>query len=164
MTEASYEKIETWFRANKLRLDILRFLNWLLPKIVYVSYPLLLGLLAFQRNPKFWRVLFIPAAVFVGVTVIRKKINAKRPYEVLSIHPLIEKNKSGQSFPSRHTVSVFIIAMAYLYCSRPLGIVMLIIGVVIAAIRPIAGIHFPRDVIAGASISLIIGWVFFLLI
>ena len=94
---------------------------------------------------------------FVSVTLLRYFINRARPYEVLDIDPLIKKNKSGQSFPSRHAASVFIIAMAFLYIQTKIGIIMLILAAVIGVTRVLAGVHFVRDVVGGAAIGIIAG-------
>ena len=44
------------------------------------------------------------------------------------------------------------------------GPVILMLGVALAAIRVIAGVHFPRDVIAGALAGILLGYVGFWLI
>lgn len=66
--------------------------------------------------------------------------------------------------PSRHVFSAFIIGMAYLYVSIPMGIVIMMIGVLLATVRVIAGVHFPKDVIAGAAIGIILGIIGFYVI
>ena len=49
------------------------------------------------------------------------------------------------------------IAMAIGYVWMPGGILFLILGVLLAVIRVIGGVHFPRDVAAGASIGILVG-------
>ena len=72
--------------------------------------------------------------------------------------PIIEKNKKGESMPSRHVFSAFIIGMAFLYIGEiPLGI----IGLIIAIVRVISGVHFPKDVIVGALVGILCGAVGF---
>lgn len=157
MTKERYEKIRTWFLLHPLWLKAMEALNLWLPRIVYCAYPVLLLSLAIYRDERFFRVLLVPAIAFGSVTIMRKIWNLPRPYEKLGIEPLIPREKKGQSFPSRHVASVTIIALACFYVWPPIGIAMSVIAMLIAAIRPLAGIHFPRDVVAGMVFSLIIG-------
>lgn len=157
MTKESYDRVEKWFTARPGLLDLMKGLNRWLPRVVYCAYPLLLAMLALRRDGRFFRVLLVPAAAFAAVTVLRELWNFPRPYEELDIHPLIPREKSGHSFPSRHVASAAVIAVAFWYVWPPAGIVLSVIALLIAAIRPLAGIHFPRDVIVGMGFGLIIG-------
>lgn len=77
---------------------------------------------------------------------------------------LFKKTTSGESMPSRHTASAFIIAITVFYFNRYLGIVAIIIATLIALSRVLAGVHFIRDVLAGLLISAIIGTIFLFLV
>lgn len=167
MTEKSYGKIESFFNAHSALYSLLRLTYNYLPLAVFVSYPVLLAVLLIQYGPFsgiFLRELFVPAGVFIIVTVFRRAFNCQRPYEKYNINPLIQKDKKGQSFPSRHSASVFIIAMAFLRISVPLGVIFLIIGAIMSATRVLAGVHFIKDTILGGLFSVIIGAVFLFLI
>lgn len=91
-----------------------------------------------------------PALALVIVSVYRKLVNAKRPYEIYEYEPLIAKNKAGESFPSRHTASAFAIATACLVSSVWVGTVAYFLAAVVAYVRIAVGVHFTRDVAAGA--------------
>ncbi len=164
MTEKRYAATASWFRERPGCLRIMVFLNRWLPRCLYAAYPALLLVLALLRDARIWKAVLIPAAVFVVVTVIRKAIDAPRPYEALDIQPLIPKNKKGESFPSRHVASAFVLAEAFWYINPFLGLLVGIMALLIAVIRPLAGIHFPRDVAAGALLSLALGIPAFLLL
>lgn len=157
MTREQYDKIRAWFLARPAVLSAMKTLNRILPGIVYCAYPLLLAVLAYGKDPRFFRVLLVPAAAFGLVTVFRRLWDLPRPYEKLGIEPLIPRGKKGRSFPSRHVASVTVIALAFWYVWPPLGAGMTAVALMIAVIRPLAGIHFPRDVLAGAALSLILG-------
>ena len=101
----------------------------------------------------------IPALCFLAVTIFRKVVNKKRPYEKLPIQSLIKKEKKGQSFPSRHVFSIFLIATLWFYFWKPIGIFLLIAGIFLAIVRVIGGVHFISDVCAGAFLGIIAGWI-----
>lgn len=129
----------------------------LLPCIVFAVYGLMIIYLFVNKDMRLCKVIEVPLVVFLGVSVIRKYLDAPRPYEVTGMPPLIKKDKKGQSFPSRHVVSAVIISMAGLYLNVWLGIILLIISFLIAIVRVTAGVHFVRDVAAGFVISIITG-------
>ena len=107
--------------------------------------------------------LLVPGISFVLVTILRRAIDAPRPYTVFNTPPVIPKDTRGNSFPSRHTFSIFIIGMTFCACC-PIpwaGPVVLALGCVLAALRVVGGVHFPRDVIAGAALGIALGWLGF---
>ena len=99
----------------------------------------------------------MPLGSFVILSALRKGINAPRPYEVYETSPLIPKNTKGKSFPSRHVFSIFIIGMTFYYCcpAPELGIVILILGIFLAILRVVSGVHFIKDVVAGALLGIL---------
>jgi membrane-associated phospholipid phosphatase len=121
---------------------------------MYIAYPLLLTWLAVSRDARLWRALIVPAFVFIVVSVLRKFLNFPRPYEKLAITPLIDREGSGQSFPSRHASSAAVIAAAFWYIWPAAGAVLSVIALLIAVVRPLAGLHYPRDTFAGIVFSL----------
>lgn len=110
-----------------------------------------------------WRMALVPAASFLAVTLFRSALSAPRPYEVYGFVPLLEKDTKGKSFPSRHVFSNFIIAMAVLSVSVPGGLFLMACGVCLAVLRVITGVHFPKDVAAGAVLAVVVGYFGFFL-
>ncbi|MFW5996338.1 MAG: phosphatase PAP2 family protein [Halanaerobiaceae bacterium] len=161
MTEDTYKRIVLFFRRNSQRRHILIMANKLLTSLVYCLYPGLLLLLIYKEDTRFWKVFFVPGIAFLVVSFFRSQVNALRPYEMWDINPVLDKNTGGKSFPSRHVFSVFVIAMAFYYINFLMGIGIIIIGVLIAAVRVIGGVHFPKDVIAGAVIGFLSGMIGF---
>ena len=106
--------------------------------------------------------LFIPASGFVILSLFRKKINHPRPYETWDICPLLEKDSSGQSMPSRHVFSATIISMAYFHAWTLIGMILLICSGVLALVRVLCGVHYPKDVLVGYVCGLLWGFLFFL--
>ncbi len=164
MTREGFEKRRAWFLAHPAALRALKFLNNALPAVVYCAYPTLLAVLFFKGDARLLRVAAVPAAALAAVTLARKLFDFPRPTESLGIEPLSDKKKKGDSFPSRHAAAATSIAAAFLYISLPLGLIMLLIALSICILRPTAGIHFPRDVMAGALLGAVIGVIGFILI
>ena len=161
MTKEQYIKITEPMRSDPEKTKRIVSLNQILTGVVFMVYPLYIVMLYLEKDPKLMKAIFVPAVSFVLVTIFRKMINVPRPYEKFEIPPVIEKDTKGKSFPSRHVFSVFIIAVT-IFCSHPgPGILIALIGVAMAVIRVLGGVHEPRDVIAGAVIGLVCGVVGF---
>lgn len=125
--------------------------------ISIVAYAIIL-IYAYRKDA--WDALYMlifSAVPFVAVTVARKLISAPRPYELYDFYEAPPKNKKGESFPSRHVFSSFIIATFALYVSIPLAIALFAIAASLATARVLLGMHFIRDVAAGALIGIISG-------
>ena len=105
---------------------------------------------------------FIPASGFVILSLLRKKINAPRPYEEWTIKPLLDRDSPGQSMPSRHVFSATIISMACLHASLTIGIILLVLSDFLGLVRVLGGLHYPNDVVVGYACGLAWGVIFFL--
>ena len=149
MKQEFYDRLAAPFEASERKKNCLLRINHILTNVVYLIYPALLLYLVVCRDSRFWRVLLVPAVTFVMVSLFRKKFNAPRPYEKW----LIPKDTKGNSFPSRHVFSIYIIAMAVWYVWMPLGVILCVAGVFLAAARVIGRVHFVKDVVAGALIA-----------
>lgn len=157
MTAADYRRLTQPLRARPRALRVLLRLNSGLTYLGYALYPLLLVLVALDRTSDLWRFVVVPGASFVLLSLVRARIDAPRPYEVLVIDPLIHKDTRGRSFPSRHVFSIFVIAMAWLAYLPVVGAVLLVLGVLMAVVRVVGGVHWPRDVVVGAVCGIAAG-------
>ena len=164
MQKEFYDRLARPFEGDERKRKRLILVNDVITKALYITYPVVLVILAVLRDERLLRVILVPLISFGAVTLFRKVCNAKRPYEVWGDPPLIPKDTKGKSFPSRHVFSIFIIAMAVAYVCIPAAVVILAAGVFLAAVRVIARVHFVRDVIAGAVIGIVVGWIGFFLI
>ena len=160
MKGENYKTMSAYFSETKARNQTIKALHDVLPLVMYIFYPVQMIALAINNgigSEVFLRFTLIPLCTLILVTVIRALINAKRPYEVYDYTPAVHKDTKGKSFPSRHTVCAFIIAMAFLYVNFSVGVIMLVIAAIIGVTRVLAGVHFIRDVISGAAIGILIG-------
>lgn len=156
MTKEQYERWSAPFRTP-FREKCLNVGNRVLTMTCYITYPLTLLWLWVGKDSHALRALLVPAVSFVLLSLFRRFYNAKRPYEQMDIRPLIHKDSKGKSFPSRHVFSVFIIAVTYLWMNPAVGGVFLAVGVLLALCRVIGGVHYPRDVLAGALFGIFSG-------
>ena len=163
MTKEQYERLSAPFRGERKEKNLCAA-NRLLTRFCYVLYPLLLIWLGVQGDNRFWKALLVPAVSFVLLSLMRSRLNFPRPYQVLDITPIIKKDTQGKSMPSRHAFSIFVIAATFLWILPPLGIFLMILGVLLAAVRVIGGVHFPRDVLVGAAVGLLAGLVGYIII
>ena len=106
--------------------------------------------------------LLVPATGFVILSLFRKKINHPRPYETWDIRPLLDKDSSGQSMPSRHVFSATIISMACFHAWTLIGMILLICSGLLALVRVLGGVHYPKDVLVGYACGFMLGLLFFL--
>lgn len=163
MTREFYEKISAPFRKSRHGALILKILNDALTGITFLSYPALLCVLLFRRDGRILEAILVPGTAFLLLSIFRRIVNTKRPYELLEIDPLISREGRGKSFPSRHSFSIFVIAGTFLNIFPPAGVLFLFFGILLAAIRVIGGVHFPRDVIVGAIVGILAGLIELLL-
>lgn len=161
MTEKRYHAVGEWFRARPRALGLLAAANRILPLADYVLYLGSLVLLALGRDARFWRALFVPAMVFLLGTLVRAALNCPRPYEVYKTAPLTPKDVCGKSFPSRHLFSAAVIAVCGFWLWPPLGWIQALVALLLAPARVLAGVHFVRDVSAGALLGALLGWLGF---
>ena len=155
MTQEKYLKLLHFFEQTPLRKRLICFASKQLAYIVAGIYALMLIRLFISHDARSLRCLIVPATAFIFTTIMRKLINRQRPYDTLVFDPLVPcVHGKGQSFPSRHTVSAWIIALTLCMLYPVLGICMLIAALLISIGRVCTGMHYPSDVFAGFIVAL----------
>ena len=163
MREEHYIKITEKIRKIKYGEKIFNILDRLLTDAVYIAFMMVVAIMAVQRDIRVIRIVLVCGVSFAIVSMFRHLYDADRPYTIYNFEPIVKKDKKGHSMPSRHVFSAFVIAIAFLYVNQILGIIFLAISVLMAFERVIVGVHFPKDVIAGAVIGIISGVIGFYL-
>lgn len=167
MKKETYEHMINTVSAKPMLAKGIPLFNSIITKAIYVAYPcLLIYLLFWSPSLKFtleyflysdfFDALVVPLVCFVLLTLLRKAINAPRPYEVFETQPLIPKNTKGKSFPSRHVFSIFVIAITFWFkCPfSQIAVCIFVLGVMLAVLRVLSGVHFTKDVVAGALLGI----------
>ena len=159
-----YDHIATNIKNKPILLKLLRTFNRFMTVVMPIVYLTLLATTYFQEGlgEQVLIYVFIPASGFVILSLLRKKINAPRPYEVWEIIPLLDRDSPGQSMPSRHVFSATIISMACFHASLSLGVILLVFSAFLGAVRVLGGVHYPKDVVVGYICGLAWGVIFFL--
>ncbi len=159
-----YNHIATNIENKPFLLSLLRTFNRFMTVVMPIVYLTLLATSYFQEGlgKQVLIYVFVPATGFVILSLLRKKINAPRPYEEWTIKPLLDRDSPGQSMPSRHVFSATIISMACFHASLSLGIILLVLSVLLGLVRVLGGVHYPKDVVVGYICALVWGVIFFL--
>ncbi len=159
-----YNHIAGKIENKPIFLRLLRAFNRFMTVVMPIVYIALLVTTYFQEGlgRQILIYVFIPATGFVILSLLRKKINAPRPYEEWTIKPLLDRDSPGQSMPSRHVFSATIISMACLHASLSVGVILLVLSALLGLARVLGGVHFPKDVVIGYICGLVWGLIFFL--
>ena len=159
-----YDHIAGNIENSPIFLRLLRTFNRFMTVVMPIVYLTLLATTYFQEGlgKQVLTYVFVPASGFVILSLLRKKINAPRPYEEWDIKPLLDRDSPGQSMPSRHVFSATIISMACLHASLSVGVISLVLSALLGLVRVLGGVHFPKDVVIGYICGLVWGLIFFL--
>lgn len=94
------------------------------------------------------------------VTVIKAFADRARPFNLMLETKVVGWKEAGLSFPSGHTTQTFFMATLFTsYFFLPWGAasVLYIIAATVGVTRVYLGVHYPRDVMAGAILGIIWG-------
>lgn len=159
-----YDHMAGKIEKKPIFLRLLRAFNRLMTVVMPIVYLTLLATSYLQEGfgKQVLIYVFVPASGFVILSLLRKKINAPRPYEEWDIKPLLDRDRPGQSMPSRHVFSATIISITCLHASLSVGVILLILSAILGLVRVLGGVHFPKDVVVGYICALVWGVIFFL--
>jgi undecaprenyl-diphosphatase len=133
----------------------------------YIQYFVLLALLFMAFRSRDWVsivVLSLVAAFAARVGVkelIVQFIERARPfYYSDDINLLIPEplNEAFQSFPSGHTIFFFALATVVYLKDKKWGAVFYGAAIIIGVSRVAVGVHYPSDILAGAVLGIITGY------
>lgn len=116
-------------------------------------------LLLFRKTRKAGAAMAVSLALeVICCSVILKPLVARpRPYDVNAVQLLIPP-LSDYSFPSGHTGAAFAAASSLFFSKNRLWIPALVIAVLMGFSRLYLYVHYPSDVLAGALLGIMLGW------
>jgi undecaprenyl-diphosphatase len=154
--------ISTGF-LNKFFSIITNVNNW------YITFLFLLGLLFFKGG-RLGKLSALGILILITITdqsshkILKELFDRARPCNVLSdvLTPL--GCTGSYSFPSNHAVNNFAAASFFATLYPGYRTILFIIASLVALSRVYLGLHYPSDIIAGAAIGFIFGYLFGLLV
>ena len=155
MSYPSAEKIVRKVHSEKKIKTVLTAYSYVATVFSMLVFAYMLFYFTSQSIPLLIGCLITLVVPFLLVSLLRKVVNAPRPYEIYEFFDAPPKNKSGNSFPSRHCFSIFAIGTLCLFVLFPLGLITLVFGLLLCFCRVALGLHFVRDVACGAVIGVI---------
>lgn len=146
------------------------FFNWFFliftflgdPKFIWFLF--VIGFFLFRHKKIGW--IFLEVALAMGIAVILNEFILKniflrpRPFETLLNISSLDPWATGFSFPSSHAIVAFSLAtvIAIGFKKKITYLLFLIYALMVSYSRIYLGVHFPLDVVAGAFIGIISGW------
>lgn len=126
--------------------------------IFFVMFAVMAIFLIIKFDNRVIRFILVPTITILFNMTIRKIIGRKRPFDALNIKSIVEHSSIG-SFPSNHSASAMVIAMAFFYINKIFGTIVIFMAIITGSSRVFAGLHYPSDVIAGFFVGAIFGYV-----
>jgi undecaprenyl-diphosphatase len=164
-----------WHRINELDLALCLRLNRVsrLPPWRLLSqsvsrlgdgifwYALMIALLATHGLDALPTVARMLLAGLVGLAIykwLKQRTSRPRPCEVYAAISAAAPALDRFSFPSGHTLHAVSLSLVAAGGYPELAVVLLPFALLVALSRPILGLHYPSDVIAGATLGMLLGW------
>src|SRR5205823_10769049 len=97
-------------------------------------------------------------SLWLVVTIIKAFTDRARPFNLLRDTRVIGWRAQGLSFPSGHTAQTFYtvtLAVSQFKLHFAIAAVLYGVAIVVGLSRVYLGMHYPRDVIAGAILALV---------
>ncbi|MFH1583304.1 MAG: phosphatase PAP2 family protein [Candidatus Falkowbacteria bacterium] len=155
-----------WAKLDYLGIFLASYLQYAI-----VGFLLVYLFLGKNKQEKFKNQLMVFGALiaalvarFVVATSLYYCFMRFRPFVNDIVNQLIPYDGARSSFPSGHASFFFALAtVVYLY-NKKLGAWLLAAAALISLARIYVGVHYPSDVLAGALIGLLVGWLVYYLL
>lgn len=151
------------FIQNVLRCDVLDFL---MPYITLLGEHgilwIILGItLLFYKKTRPMGISIL-MALLIGLVIcnltLKPLVARVRPYVANGFEGLLIEPLSDFSFPSGHTVASFEMAVCVYLFNKRYGVYALVLAMLIGFSRLYLYVHYPSDVIVGAVLGILIGY------
>ena len=129
-------------------------------------YGLMLAIIVTQQADGIRPVLHMLAAGLTGTLIykwLKHKTHRPRPFQVRQDVWVIGKPLDHFSFPSGHTLHAVAFSVVAMHYYPTLAVILVPFMLMIAMSRVILGLHYPSDVLAGASIGYLIAQLYLML-
>jgi membrane-associated phospholipid phosphatase len=156
------QRLDTWiflyFNQHSLRSGLLDGLMWLTTQIGNGAFALGLAGIFFLKNDR--RLAFTLAlgvlTLWLTVELVKAITGRARPFLTISDTNVVGWREIGRSFPSGHTSQSFFLAsllVQHFQLGFWAGLACYILASLVGFSRVYIGVHYPRDVVAGALLG-----------
>lgn len=151
------------FVQTNLRCDFLDMVMTFITKlgnggILWVICALILVIVPRTRRTGIAMAVSLALEVLCCNLLLKPFVARLRPCDVNTAVRLLIPHPEGFSFPSGHTGSSFAAAAALFSGEKRMGIVAFIMAALIGFSRIYLYVHYPTDVLAGALLGIMLGW------
>ena len=160
------QKIDVWaFTYLNMHGRRAPWLDWLMLAFTQLGnfvFALLVALLIyfFESHLVAYELIFGLLTLGLVVGIMKTLIRRTRPYAELKNIRIVGSRASGRSFPSGHTAQAFFMAtllLHYFQINPYVWLTLYSIALLVGITRIYVGMHYPRDVLAGAIIGTLWG-------
>lgn len=103
-------------------------------------------------------ILLVTVSDQVSSNLLKNLFERPRPCKVLENVHLLVTCTDAYSFPSSHAVNNFAAAMFFTFFYRNLKWILFSVATLMALSRIFVGVHYPSDIVGGAIIGVLIGY------
>lgn len=137
--------------------------NW------YLLYVTLWAILFFKGGRKgkiaaVTALLVITASDQISSSLLKNMIGRVRPCNALENVRMLVGCTGSYSMPSSHAVNNFAIAAFFSLLYKEYKYVLYTVATLVALSRPYVGVHYPSDIVVGAAVGILIGYMFVVLL
>ena len=156
------QKADEWiflfFNSRGKRPPLLDWFMLGLTQLGHFIFAVMLALIFYFTESKFFAYSLIFGVITLGlmIDIIKVYIRRARPYIKLKTIRIVGSKASGRSFPSGHTGQAFFLAsliVHYYHVNVYLWILLYATALLVGITRIYVGMHYPRDVLAGAILG-----------
>ena len=137
------------------------YLDWIMLGLTQLGnsvFAIVLALIFFFADSRLFAYSLVFGIITLGlmIEIIKLYIRRSRPYIKLKKIRIVGSKASGRSFPSGHTGQAFYLAsliVHYYHVNAFLWILLYATALLVGITRIYVGMHYPRDVLAGAILG-----------
>lgn len=150
--------VQTYLRCNFLDMAMPLITELGNGGILWIICSLLLTVFPKTRKAGIAMAVSLILEVLCCNVLLKPFVARLRPCDVNTAVRLLIPHPEGFSFPSGHTGASFAAAAALFFGKNRMGAVAFILAALIGFSRIYLYVHYPTDVLAGAMLGIMLGW------